>query len=191
MRKFVSACLTAAMIVLGMPVGSFAASAARLAKAKRQDQPTGTIKGDAKNANGQTLSRTKVRIRNSSTGNIAADLTTDANGSFVGVVPAGSYVIEIVGANGAVIGLSPVLTVAAGATATISVTASAVAAVAGAAGAGAASGGGFGVFGLGTITSIAVLGGAATATVFGIKAATKNDNNNNGTPVGQVASPAR
>jgi hypothetical protein len=30
------------------------------------------------------------------------------------------------------------------------------------------------VFGLGTISSIAVLGGAATATVFGIKAATND-----------------
>jgi hypothetical protein len=52
------------------------------------------------------------------------------------------------------------------------VTASAVAAV-GAAAAGA-TGGGLSIFGLGTITSIAVLGGAATATVFGIKAATND-----------------
>jgi len=171
MRKFVSTCLVAAMVVVGLPVGAFAAGPAA---ARRQDQPTGTIKGDAKNPNGQALSQTKVRIRNSSTGTIAADLMTDSAGSFVGAVPAGSYVVEVLGPTGAVIGLSPVLTVAAGATATISVTASAVAAVAGAAGA-TGAGGGFSIFGLGTITSIAVLGGAATATVFGIKAA-KNDN---------------
>src|SRR5262252_1653992 len=130
MRKFVSAVLIAGLIVLGVPAGSFAAGTT--AKAKRQDQPTGTIKGDAKNANGQSMSQTRVRIRNSNTGNIAADLTTDAAGSFVGVVPAGNYVIEVVGANGAVIGLSPVVGVLAGTTATITVTASAVAAVAGA-----------------------------------------------------------
>jgi hypothetical protein len=123
MRKIVSVGLVATMIVIGVPVASFAGPAA----ARRQDQPTGTVRGDAKNANGEKLAQTKVRIRNSSTGTIAADLTTDATGSFVGVVPAGSYVVEIVGANGAVIGLSPVLTVAAGSTATISVTASAVA----------------------------------------------------------------
>lgn len=170
MRKFVTASLVAALMVVGFPVGSFAAGPAA---AKRQNQPTGTIKGDAKNAQGEKLAQTKVRIRNSQTGAIAAELTTDTAGTFVGVVPTGSYVVEIVGANGTVIGLSPVLTVAAGSTATISITASAVAAVAGAAGTGAA-GGGLSVFGLGTITSIAVLGGAATATVFGIKAV-KND----------------
>lgn len=172
MRKFVTAGLVVAMVAFGTPSALFAAGPP---PAKRQDQPTGTIKGDAKNAQGEKLAQTKVRIRNSRTGAIAAELTTDSAGTFVGAVPAGSYIVEIVGANGTVIGLSPVLTVAAGSTATISVTASAVAAV-GAAGAGAAgaAGGGFGIFGLGTITSIAVLGGAATATVFGIKAATKD-----------------
>jgi hypothetical protein len=172
MRKFVIPGVVMAML-LGLPIATFAAGPAA---AKRQDQPTGTIKGDAKNANGETLPQTKVRVRNSSTGVLAADLTTDAAGNFVGVVPAGSYVVEIVGPTGTVIGLSPVVTVAAGSTATISVTASAVAAVAGASAAGTAgaAGGGFSIFGLGTITSIAVLGGAATATVFGIKAATND-----------------
>jgi hypothetical protein len=176
MHKIVTAGLVAALMVVGLPVGAFAAGPAA---ARRQNTPTGTVKGDAKNANGETLAQTKVRIRNSRTGAIAADLTTDAAGSFVGVVPAGSYVVEIVGANGTVIGLSPVLTVAAGSTATISVTASAVAAVAGGAGAAGAAGGGLSIFGLGTITSIAVLGGAATATVFGIKAAA-NDSSPSG-----------
>ena len=170
MRKFMTAGLMAALLLAGVPGGAFAAGPAA---AKRQDQPTGTIKGDAKNTQGEKLVQNKVRIRNSTSGAIVAELTTDTAGTFVGAVPAGSYIVEVVGANSAVIGLSPVLTVAAGSTATVSITASAVAAVAGAAGAGAA-GGGFSVFGLGTITSIAVLGGAATATVFGIKAATND-----------------
>jgi hypothetical protein len=180
----------AAVVVAGMPVGAFAAPPA----ARRQNQPTGTgtIKGDATNANGTKLAQTKVRVRNSSTGAIAADLTTDAAGNFVGVVPAGGYTVEVIGPTGAVIGLSPVVTVAAGSTATISITASAVAAVAGA-GAAGAGGGGLSIFGLGTVTSIAVLGGAATATVFGIRAATNNDssNNNGATPGQQSASPSR
>lgn len=179
MRKFVIGNLIVALLALGLPSLSFAGPAAR----RGQTLPTGTIKGNAKNSNGESLAQTKVRVRNSQTGAIAADLTTDAAGSFVGVVPTGSYIVEIIGPTGTVIGMSPVLTVAAGATATISVTASAVAAVAGAGAAGAA-GGGLSIFGLGTITSIAVLGGAATATVFGIKAATKDNN-------AGVASPSR
>jgi hypothetical protein len=168
MRKIVMASLVSALVVFGMPVASFAAGPAA---AKRQNQPTGTIKGDAKNAQGENLAQTKVRVRNSSNGALAAELLTDANGSFVGVVPAGSYIVEIVGPTGTVIGVSPVLTVAAGSTATISITASAVAATSAAA---AGGGGGFSLFGLGTVTSILVLGGATTATIFGIRAATKD-----------------
>jgi hypothetical protein len=168
MRKIVTASLLSALVVFGMPIASFAAGPAA---AKRQNQPTGTIKGDAKNAQGENLTQTKVRVRNSSNGALAAELLTDANGSFVGVVPAGSYIVEILGPTGTVIGVSPVLTVAAGSTATISITASAVAATSAAAGGG---GGGFSLFGLGTVTSILVLGGATTATIFGIRAATKD-----------------
>jgi hypothetical protein len=162
MRRVIAGGLVVAMS-LGVPVGAFAAGRS----VARQDS---TIKGDAKGSNGEKLAQNKVRIRNSSTGQVAADVTTDAAGNFTGAVPAGSYIVEIVDANGTVIGVSPVLTVAAGATATISVTASAVAAVAGA----GAAAGGLSIFGLGTVTSIAIIGAAATATVFGIKAV-KND----------------
>jgi len=151
---------------LGAPVGAFAAGR----PAARQQNQSATVKGDVKNAQGEKLVQNKLRIRNSSTGQIAADLTTDANGSFVGSVPAGSYVVEIVGADGNVIGLSTVFTVAAGSTATVSVTASAVAAVTAA----GATAGGLSVFGLGTVTSIAVIGGAATAGIIGIKAVKKD-----------------
>jgi hypothetical protein len=151
---------------LGAPAGVFAAGR----PAARQQNQTGTVKGEAKNAQGEKLVQNKVRIRNSSTGEISADLTTDAAGSFIGSVPAGSYVVEIVGANGTVIGLSPVFTVAAGSTAAISVTATSVAAVAAA----GATAGGLSVFGLGTVTSIAIIGGAATAGVIAIKAVKKD-----------------
>ena len=175
MRKIVSAAVIVAMATIGFPVGAFASESSAI-KARRQDQPTGTVKGDAKDASGQSLTQTKVRVRNSSSGAIAAELTTDAAGNFVGVVPAGNYVVEVLGANGAVIGLSPTFGVLAGTTATVSVTASAAAAVAGAAGAGAAgaTGGGFGLFGLGAVATIAVLGGATAATIVGIEAAKDN-----------------
>src|SRR6185503_675071 len=135
---------------LGAPVGAFAAGR----PAARQQNQNATVKGDAKNAQGEKLAQNKVRIRNTTTGKIEADLTTDAQGTFVGSVPAGSYVVEVVGTDGSVIGLSSTLTVAAGSTMTVSVTASAGAAA-----------GGLSVFGLGTVTSIAVIGAAATAAV--------------------------
>lgn len=150
----------------GAPAGAFAAAR----PAARKAEQNATVKGDAKNANGEKLAQTKVRVRNSSTGEISADLTTDAAGTFSGTVPAGSYVIEIVGPNGTVIGLSQTFTVVAGGTASISVTASAVAAVA----AGGAAAGGLSVFGLGTTASIAVIGVAATAGIVGVKAAKKD-----------------
>src|SRR6476620_5865999 len=133
MRRAIAFGLMAAMS-LSVPTGAFAAGRPAAGLANQ----TGTIKGDAKTAKGETLAQNKVRIRNSSTGNVEANLTTDAQGAFTGAVPPGSYVVEIVGADGTVIGLSPVLTVTAGSTAVISVTASAVAAVATA---GAAAGG--------------------------------------------------
>ena len=166
MRKIVSAALVAAMVVAVMPVGALAAGPA--AK-RRQDQTTGPIKGETKNAQGEKLTQTKVRVRSAQTGTIAAELTTDASGSFVGVVPAGSYTIEVLGPTGTVIGLSPIVSVAAGQTATITITAAAVAAVGAAAGAGATAAG-FGLFGLGAVATVAVLGGAAAATVVGIQA---------------------
>jgi hypothetical protein len=164
MRRAVAFGLVLALI-LGAPAGAFAAGRSSAAK---QTQ-TGTVKGDAKNAQGEKLVQNKVRIRNSSTGEVSADLTTDATGSFIGSVPAGSYVVEIVGTNGTVIGLTPVFTVAAGATATVSVTATAVGAVA----AGAAAGG-VGLFGLGAAATVGIVGAAATGAILGIHAAKKD-----------------
>jgi len=176
MRKIVTVGLAIALAALVLPSAAFAAGSPT---GRKQTQPqTGTVKGKARDAQGQELVQNKVRIRNSSTGVLAADLTTDATGAFVGVVPTGNYVVEVVGANGAVIGLSPIITVTPGSTATISVMGSAVAAVASTGGSSDPNGngkkGGFSLFGLGTVTSIAVLGGATTATVFGIKAATND-----------------
>ena len=150
---------------LAAPAGAFAA-----VRPAAKSEQTGTVKGDAKNANGEKLAQTKVRVRNSSTGQVSAELTTDAAGTFTGTVPAGSYVIEVVGPNGTVIGLSPTFSVAAGATATVSVTASAVAAVAAA----GAAAGGVGLFGLGAVATVGIVGAAATAAIVGIKAVKKD-----------------
>jgi len=169
MGRIISTATVVAILALGAPSALFAAGPMA---ARRQDPPTGTVRGTTKDAAGANLAQTKVRVRNSQTGAIAAELLTDSNGTFIGVVPAGSYIVEVVGANGTIIGLSPVITVAAGSTATVGVSATAAGAIAGAGA--AASHGGLSIFGLGTAMSLVVIGGATTATIFGIKA-TMND----------------
>src|SRR5258708_6019919 len=166
-RTVVSCALMTATVAIGIPVDG--AATAPKAASNRQSQQTGAIRGLAKDAQGSKLTSAKVRVRNARTGEIAAEGVTDTSGGFVtaGLAPA-SYVVEVVSAAGQVIGLSPAIVVAAGATATVTVTPTAIGAV-GAAGAG----GGLSVLGLGTAASIAVLGAAATAAVVGIVAATR------------------
>jgi carboxypeptidase family protein len=151
---------------------AFAAPAALMAAtrpaAARQSQ-TGALTGVAKDAQGQNLAGSTVRVRSVSTGNVAAEVVADAAGGFTAPALApGSYIVEVVNAAGQVIGLSPTVTVVAGTTATVTVTATALGAVA----AGAA-GGGLSVLGLGTGASIAVIGAAATAAVVGVVSAVK------------------
>jgi hypothetical protein len=166
MRRIVAFGLVAAM-TMSVPAGVFAAGR----PAARQQSQSGILSGTAKDAKGQNLANAKIRIRNSSTGHVAAETTTDATGSFTvaGLDPA-SYVVEVVGSNGAVIGLSPAMTVTAGATASVSVTATALGAVSAA----GATAGGVGLFGLGTAATVGVIAAAATGAIVGVRAA-KND----------------
>jgi hypothetical protein len=161
-----------------MPAVSFAAGPTAARRAAKQD---GTIKGKAKDAKGAYLPSSKVRVRNASTGAIAAETTTDSVGDFLATVPPGNYIVEVVDASGTVLGLSPTIAVTAGATATVTVTATA----AGVAAAGA-TGAGFALFGLGTVATIGVIAGATTAGVVTYEA-TKTK----ATATGTVASPSR
>jgi Carboxypeptidase regulatory-like domain len=124
---------------------------------------TGTITGEARNASGQPLPSAKLRLRDMRTGAVVAEATADKAGAFTftGIYPGNSYVIELVDTSGRVIGLSPNLTVGAGATLNVVVTATA----AGVVGAGAGTGGGLSIFGLGTAASIGVVTAATIATV--------------------------
>ncbi len=169
MRKITAVGLVMAMVSMVVPAGLSAATLK--APAARQPQQTGTVKGEAKDEKGRKLAAVKVRVRNSSTGVIAAEVLSDESGGFVaaGLAPAG-YIVEVVNAAGHVIGLSPVIAVAAGTTATITVTASAVLGAAA-----AAAGGGVGVLGLGTAASVIVVGGAATAAIVGLTAFKKKN----------------
>jgi hypothetical protein len=164
MRRVLTFGLVALMLV-GVPAQSFAG----VRGAKAQDARTGTLRGIAKNSQGQNLAGSKVRIRNAGNGAVASEVTTDATGAFVvpGLAP-GSYVVEVVNAAGQVIGLSPAIEVLAGATATVSVTATAVGAIST-----AAAGGGLSLFGLGTAASLGVLAAAGTAAIVGVTAVRK------------------
>ena len=164
MRKAISV-LVCMVSALGLPVGTFAASGGA---APRQGQPTGGLQGIAKDAAQQNLGGVKVQVRGPN-GQLAASGATNANGAFAfsGLNP-GSFTIEILDGAGNIVGTSAMVTVTAGATATVTVTAAAAGAIA------AATGGGVSLFGFGTVGTVAVVGGAAAATLATV-VATKND----------------
>ena len=159
MRKAFAAVLAFVTATMGMPLGIAAAG---------QQATTGGVQGLAQDAAQQNLPGVRVQVRMPN-GQLAATGTTNAQGSFsfAGLNP-GSYTIEILDAAGNLVGTSATVTVTAGATATITVTAAAVGAIA------AGAGGGLGLFGLGTIGTVAVIGGAAALTTAAI-VATKDD----------------
>lgn len=154
-----------AVLTFSVPVGAFAAGKPA---GGRQNQ-LGTLNGVAKDSKGQNIARASVRVRNTVTGQLQSEVVADAAGNFTASLAPGTYVVEVV-SNGAVIGLSPAITVAAGTTATVTVTATALGAVAAA---GAATGG-VGLLGLGTAATFGVLGAAVVGGVLGVRAATKD-----------------
>jgi hypothetical protein len=158
--------LLLAVISLLAPVESFAARSAPA----RQQSAAGTLSGKAVSANGENLPGHRVRIRSSSTGNVVAEAVTDSAGGFSAAgLPPGSYVVEVLGADGAVIGLSPAVAVTAGSTATVTVTSTAAAGAAA-----GATAGGVSLFGLGTAATIGIVGAATVGAIVGIRAATRD-----------------
>lgn len=124
----------------------------------------GALGGVAQSADRAPLSNFRVQVRNANTGELAGSTTSNQAGqfSFTSLQP-GSYVVEIVDANGKVVGLSASLPVAAGSTVTVTVGATA-------AGALAAGGGGLSLQGLGPLASVAVAGAASGAAVTAVVA---------------------
>src|SRR4051812_19942813 len=128
-------------------------------------QAQGALNGVAQNADKAPLPNFRVHVRNANTGELVGSTTSNQAGqfSFTALKP-GNYVVEIVDAGGKVVGLSPSLSVAAGATVTVTVGATAAGALA------AASGGGFSLLGLGPLASVAVAGAASAAAVTAVVA---------------------
>jgi hypothetical protein len=139
MRKFWSLTVVVAVISLGIPSLAFSSPAS--AHARQQNQ-FGTITGTAKSAKGEALPNYKVQVRDTRTGQIVGQATSNSSGAFSvsGLAP-GNYVVEVVNPAGQVVGLSPSVAITAGGVASVTVTATA----AGAVGA-AAAGGGFSLF---------------------------------------------
>ena len=150
---------------------------------------------------GKTLGNVTVRLRNVDNGQLLGTTTANAAGefSFTGL-PAGNFVVETVGANGAVLGTSAAVSLtAASMVATgipVGTTGAALAAAGGiggpAAGAGAVAAGtsgGAGAF-LGSTVGIIVLSGAALGITAGIIAA-NDDGTTTPSPTQQIASPSQ
>ena len=161
MRKVLAVGVISVVAVLGTPVGTFAAAAN--APATPHGQQTGNLEGVAKDAAQKELPKVKVQVRGAN-GQIAATGTTNASGEFSIALNPGTYTIEIVDAAGNIVGTSASIAVTAGAAATVTVTAAAAGAIA------AAAGGGLSLFGLGTIGTVAVVGGAAVTTIAAVVA---------------------
>ena len=155
-----------AVMIAGLPAQSLASVRA----AKAQGIQTGMLRGVARDAKGQNLAGSKVRIRHAGNGSVSAEATTDGSGAFSvpGLAP-GNYMVEVLNTVGQVIGLSPAVEVGGGLTASVSITATAIGTVASV----GATAGGLSLLGLGTAASLGVIAAAATAAVVGLKAAQK------------------
>jgi hypothetical protein len=92
-------------------------------------QGTATLSGTARTSSGQPVANGTARLRSVRTGHLVGSATSDSAGSFTFTgLDAGNYVVEIVNAQGIVIGTSAVTELATGATVTMSVTAATAAA---------------------------------------------------------------
>ena len=147
-----------AMALMTAPTSIFAAA---------QAPGPGTINGRATDESGQPLPNMLAQLRNIATKQIVGATTTNAQGlfSFVGLNP-GQYVVEITALNGAIVGTTVPITLAAGAMAATGVTV--VVTAAGAIAGGAAAAGGIGSFfttTAGFITAVAIVGETTAAII--------------------------
>jgi hypothetical protein len=93
---------------------------------------TGTLTGVAQTSAGQALGSHTVQVRSVQSGVIVGSARTTTAGSFAFDLAPGSYVVEVVDAQGKIIGASSIATVAESTTASVSVTGNSTALVGGA-----------------------------------------------------------
>jgi hypothetical protein len=122
------------------------------------------ISGRVVTPNGRPLANVTVRARNMISGEIGGSTSTTAAGQFSLNVAPGSYLLEVVAANGQIVGTSPFISATAG-TAITSVTVTTAAL-------GATTGSGLASTLLGTTAARTITYAAATAGVAGVVLAT-------------------
>jgi hypothetical protein len=157
MRRFLSIVLVTVM-TMAAPLG---------ARASQQDSIA--LKGRAFTTSLQAFADARVQIRDLKTGLLVNSTTTNPTGefSFENLKP-GDYIVELADGSGNVLGMSAPFTLGAARIASVSVVAVAPGAVTTGAGAG------FSLFGLGPVSSVAVLGAAGAAAVTAV-VATRQD----------------
>ena len=158
MRRFFSTVLVTAMTVAGAPLGVVSAQHDSVA-----------LRGTAYTTNLQAFPDVRVQIRDLKTALLVNSTTSNATGefSFENLKP-GDYIVELADASGHVMGMSPPFTLGTAKSVTVSVVAVSTGAVA------AGGGAGFSLFGLGPVSSVAVLGAAGAAAVTAV-VATRQD----------------
>lgn len=157
LRRLCVAAGVLSLIAGGIPV---AAADTRPAKKVRQEENNGQVSGTAKDRKGAILPLFRVRVRNVTTGKVARESKTDEKGNFVftGLNP-GTYVVEVVGAKGAVIATSASFSLTLGSMTLTGVTVTAATALgAGIGAAGAAAGSSFFTSNAGVILLTAAAG---------------------------------
>lgn len=154
MRRFLSTVLVAVMTMGSTSFGVLAAQ-----------QDSITLTGRAFTANLQQLPDARVQIRDLKTGQVVNSTTSNATGefSFENLKPS-DYIVELADAAGNVQGMSAPFTLGAARAARVSVVS---------VGSGVVTAGktaGFSLFGLGPVSSVAVLGAAGAAAVTAVVA---------------------
>jgi hypothetical protein len=134
-------------------------------RAAQELAPTASLTGNVRWTDSTPLVQGDVRLRRMETGEQIASVRSGPGGEFdfTGLQP-GTYFIDVVDAAGKVVGMSSPIVATAGGAQSVSI-------VAVAGGVLAASSGGFSLFGLGPVTSVAVLGAAGAAAVTAVVAA--------------------
>jgi hypothetical protein len=158
MRRFLSTVLVTAMTVAGAPLGVVAAQLDSVA-----------LRGTAYTTSLQAFPDVRVQIRDLKSALVVNSTTSSATGefSFANLKP-GNYIVELVEASGKVLGMSAPFTLGTVPNVTVSVVAVAQGLVT------AGVGAGFSLFGLGPVSSVAVLGAASAAAVTAV-VATRQD----------------
>lgn len=158
MRRFLSTVLVTVITMAGAPLG---------VTASQQDSIA--LAGRAFSSSLQALPDARVQIRDLKSGQLVNSTTSNATGEFAfeNLKP-GDYVVELADASGYVQGMSAPFTLGAARNARVSVVAVSSGAVT------AGGGAGFSLFGLGPVSSVAVLGAAGAAAVTAV-VATRQD----------------